>query len=157
MFGLSLQLFKASWRLSRLRMSTAAMCWFLPDRAPARMAALCRLPPHQGCPNATWLDGPCISFAWPLRTPQPTLGPGSVPNFTNSMTGIDFPNRTQRYRPGEVRDRFGWLPGSVRASGNYLRFFSFRTHRPTVTGTHNPLVPGSSPGGPTNSIAINDL
>ncbi len=91
------------------------------------------------------------------QTETREFAPGSAPNFRNPMTGIDFPNHTQRYRPGDVRDRFGWLKGLVRALENLLRFFNLETQSSPVRGAHNPLVPGSSPGEPTISITFNSL
>ena len=48
--------------------------------------------------------------------------------------------------------RFRWFGGSVEGhTEKRLRFFSFLQPYQSVGGTHNPLVPGSSPGGPTTS------
>ena len=48
-----------------------------------------------------------------------------------------------------VRYRFGPRRKAESPKENPLGFLSFLTQKRSVRGTHNPLVPGSSPGGPT--------
>ena len=67
------------------------------------------------------------------------------------MRPIDF---SARHAPGfllSVRDKFGRDCGSGGTPENRLGFFDFQEQKRWDTVTHNPLVPGSSPGGSTIS------
>ena len=68
------------------------------------------------------------------------------------MCPIDF---SERHAPGfrhVVRDQFGRDCGSGGTPEKRLGFFGFLARIRWDTVTHNPLVPGSSPGGPTISL-----
>ena len=73
------------------------------------------------------------------------------------MTRIDFPARVRPYRAPPIRDRLGWFGPPIGRAKDPLPFFRFHGPRFGGPGTHNPLVVGSNPTRPTNSIAINGL
>ena len=61
---------------------------------------------------------------------------------------------SEQHTPGflpSVRDKFGRDCGSGGTPENRSGFFDFLQQKRWDTVTHNPLVPGSSPGGPTIS------
>jgi hypothetical protein len=75
----------------------------------------------------------------------------------NSMCPIKFSaQHTPRFRPF-VRDKFGTERSSGGTPEKRLVFFGFLARVRWDTVTHNPLVPGSSPGGPTISLGIHRL
>ena len=73
------------------------------------------------------------------------------------MCPINFSaQHTPDFRPS-VRDTFGRDRSSDWTPENRSVFFDFQDQKRWDTVTHNPLVPGSSPGGPTISIGIHKL
>ena len=57
----------------------------------------------------------------------------------------------------EFRDRLGWSPEPTNAKIIPLPIFNLLVQKPSVTLTHNPLVGGSSPPGPTIPLKIKQL
>jgi hypothetical protein len=88
--------------------------------------------------------------------PDPATG-GAVSEFGSvGSVGVRF-RSTEVFRffdlphPFSV-STFGFGCSAEGHTEKPLRFFSFLQQQQRVSGTHNPLVPGSSPGGPTISI-----
>jgi hypothetical protein len=80
------------------------------------------------------------------------LGPVRSVRTRNSMSPIDFSTSQSSEVQPCVRDRFGTERSSGGTPENRLGFFDFQEQMRCETVTHNPLVPGSSPGGPTISL-----
>ena len=98
-----------------------------------------------------------------MSSPHPQCGPlgmfGQVRSarIHNSMYPIAFSARqAPGFRP-DVRDKFGRVRRSGGTPEKRFGFFGFLTPRQYGMVTHNPLVPGSSPGGPTISKGIQQL
>ena len=104
--------------------------------------------------------------AKPPRWVVSSFGPWALPakfgseppqlDHANRVSGQGTPN-TDPNRFGRVRDRFGQFGLAMGERQNSLRLFGFRHPKFGLRGPHNPLVAGSSPAGPTNSIAFNGL
>ena len=87
----------------------------------------------------------------PRATDFGKLGPVRSFRTRNSMCPVGFSaSHAPCYRPG-ARDNFGRGCGSGGTSKKLLCFFGFLPRSQCDSVTHNPLVPGSSPGGPTIS------
>jgi hypothetical protein len=97
------------------------------------------------------------------RSPRPRVtetrqfGPVRSVRTRNSMDRIDFSvRRASGFRSG-VRDRFGRDHSPRGTPKNHFGFFGFRGEFQSDSGTHNPLVPYSSPGGPTDLYRIHSV
>ena len=88
-----------------------------------------------------------VRFGW--TKPLTTLGFKKVDTQNNG--NIRIAEFTQ------FRDRLGWRLDRENAKIMPLPFFNLLANKPSVTLTHNPLVGGSSPPGPTMFIKFNGL
>jgi hypothetical protein len=77
------------------------------------------------------------------------FGGGSGFCFKKPFRIFDLPATRSESRQNQVRHTVGRNRRSVGPPENGLRFVSFLPHKQSVTDPHNPLVPDSSPVGPT--------
>ena len=93
----------------------------------------------------------------PLRGRSVQFGPVRSVRTRNPMCPITFSPRHALGFLLSVRDKFGRDRQSEGAPKKLLCFFGFLPRSRCDSVTHNPLVPGSSPGGPTISHRIHQL
>ena len=82
------------------------------------------------------------------------FGPGSVFGSQNPSRFFDLPSARSELPRQLARHAFGFGRRAEAPSGKRLGFLNFAPHKLRGRGTHNPLVEGSSPSGPTISIKI---
>jgi hypothetical protein len=114
-----------------------------------------RLPPISRSEYRGWLNFRVGTRHSLLTTPTPPHMPQVCAIRTrNSMRPFNF---SPGHAPGfllSVRDKFGRDRQSGGTPKKLLSFFGFLPRCQCDSVTHNPLVPGSSPGGPTISHRI---
>jgi hypothetical protein len=105
--------------------------------------------PMQQRVSASRTSAPSCTLPYPGTTDLGSSVPVRPVRTRNSMSPINF---SARHAPGfrpDIRDNFGRDSQSGWTPGNRLGFFAFLQQKRWDTVTHNPLVPGSSPRGPT--------
>lgn len=117
---------------------------------------------HRKTPRSDQLSGPEVTHRIPMNTntlpwsaerkiavSAVRFGGGSCFDFKKPSRFFDLPSSRSESRQNQVRHTVGRNRRSIGPPENGLRFVSFLPHKQSVTDPHNPLVPDSSPIGPT--------